>query len=89
MVTLVFGVSEQKGAASVLQLALGGANGLATIRHETPQSSVNLVSGKYYNKYGTAINPSPVANNLDNSASTWILTVRLLRDRNIKISSDL
>lgn len=89
MVTLLFGVSEQKGAASVVQLALGGERSLPNTKEHNTKRSVDLVSGKYFNKYGIAINPSPVANNLDNSASTWILTVRLLRDRNIQIPSDL
>lgn len=68
-----FGVSNEQGSLATLRCAL------------SQQISLEKDNGKYFTTGGHESRSSGVANNLDDSASTWIWTVQELKKRGINI----
>ncbi|KAL3232673.1 Uncharacterized protein RNJ44_04589 [Nakaseomyces bracarensis] len=73
VVGYLFGVSNEQGSISTLKCAL------------SPELSPATDNGKYYTTGGLESRCSYVANNVDDAASTWIWTMKKLRDRGFDI----
>ncbi|CCD24929.1 Env9p NDAI_0E01130 [Naumovozyma dairenensis CBS 421] len=68
-----FGVSNEEGSIATVRCALSA------------DLTVEKDNGKYFTTGGVESTSSRVANNLDNAASTWIWTVRALKERGFDV----